>query len=354
MCAKELAAFLAEVVGATNTYDATPDAEGATTYGVQGLKVKVDKDCDPAINAPTADQIAYCLTYDGILYDLHHFYKEKRFDPTGKGFVPRGALMLQGIDEYFWYSQVMFGDNTLMADPSVVASDAGKFWSSAMFKWMVPMLGAPAPHNIIYGQWEPQGEEMDAGITDGYGAVTALLVGPTVCGMAKAPEAMVRKSVYEELIAEFKSSTFKADEVTPTWTAAETIYTWESNDCAESSRAKFPNHSDYDSFTQFLTPYATTIDWDDNIVTMESDTCFLTDERTDYIVMRPDAMRRCVIDNMNSNFIVQFGQCPLGQMVDPVTVECRAQTRFDCEANVNVWDNVLGYCNPVELSCTSK
>lgn len=155
-------------------------------------------------------------------------------------------MMLAGLDEYYWYSQVVTGDNDFMDTPNLVASDVGHFWMSGFFKWMIPMTGAPAPHSIITGQWEPTDEEMDLGITDGFGAVSALLFGATQCGMAGQPNALTRVTAFEALITQF--SDLASD---PVFDVSKTILSWEANDCAGSSRAAFPRDGDYNSFAQY-------------------------------------------------------------------------------------------------------
>lgn len=67
--------------------------------------------------------------------------------------------------------------------------------------WMIPMNGLPAPHNIMLGQWEPTEDELAAGLTQGFGAVSALFWGAEQCGTTKNPTANTRTEIYEGIMA---------------------------------------------------------------------------------------------------------------------------------------------------------
>jgi len=121
---------------------------------------------------------------------------------------------------------------------------------------MIPQDGRPAPHNIITGQWEPTEDELDIGLSDGMGAVSALLYGESQCGISKHPVANSRKSIYEGLIG-----ILNADD--GSWSAAETIYSWEDNGCESVKRQAFPNDQDYAVLPQFADTSYMMSEWDE-------------------------------------------------------------------------------------------
>lgn len=158
-------------------------------------------------------------------------------------------------------------------------------------RWMIPLDGKPSPHNIMLGQWEPTWAEADQGITDGFGAVSALLYGESQCGMANHPIAQLRTEIYESLIEMMQ--------------VGHTIHDWESNDCIGMDRMSFPDYGDYSNMPQFAIGQITAAQ-DDSMAgvyagdTMYSNSCFVTTQRTQYIIWKKNAFRDCVSDNFDS------------------------------------------------------
>jgi len=212
-----------------------------------------------------------------------------------EGFVPRGAGWIYTADQYYWFSQIVYGDSSMYVAPEKVANEGPAFWMSGMLRWMIPLMGKPSPHNIILGQWEPTEHEAEQGIVDGFGAVSALLFGESQCGMKTHPVANARKDIYEGII-ELLEGTDNGKE----WKAKDAIFKFEKNHCEEMARKPFPATGDYSSFPQFATPAVTTDNWDDENgqdKSKESKTCYVVDQRTDYIVWQKDAFRNCLLSN---------------------------------------------------------
>lgn len=166
-----------------------------------------------------------------------------------------------------------------------------------MLTWMIPLNGNPSPHGIMYGQWEPTEVEADYGITDGFGAVSALFYGADQCGMAGHPVANARTEIYEGIIAVIDEENAAAG---IEWTASETIYSWEANDCAGSARDPFPSWGDYSSIPQFVKYEVDVYDWTGTATDTESmdSRCWVVDEMTDYIVWQRNSYRQCVFDTL--------------------------------------------------------
>lgn len=238
---------------------------------------------------------------DGTITSFNVMESSDHADATtnieAAGFTPRGAGWIMGADQYYWFSKIVYGDLSMFKDPKSVATDATAYWMSGMMRWMIPMNGQPAPHNIILGQWEPTFWEADQGIVDGFGAVSALLFGASQCGMAGHPIAKARTDIYNGIIDLLEGAD---DGKGKAWKARDTIFTFESSDCANMARADFPDSGDYSSIPQFATPVVSMADWTTggDPADTPSDTCFVVRERTDYIVWEKNAFRQCMLDAM--------------------------------------------------------
>lgn len=117
-----------------------------------------------------------------------------------EGFTPRGAGWLMGADQYYWFSQIVYGTSDYYVHPEKVSDEADAFWMSGMMRWMIPLDGKPSPHNIILGQWEPKDAEAEQGIEAGFGAVSNLLFYEE-CGIPNHPIAKLRTDIYNGVIA---------------------------------------------------------------------------------------------------------------------------------------------------------
>lgn len=277
MCAKELAGMVATLLTQTNRDDDTlVDGDGVEVpIEYQGLYVLNEPECDADNGGDTSSE--FCQTMGGDTSQWPDFYISKNLDPNGELLVPRGAGYIYGPDMYYWFSQIVYGDSTITDAPSTVGTDPVAWWMSGMLTWMIPMNGKPSPHNIMLGQWEPTWAEAEYGITDGFGAVSALFYGEYQCGMSSHPMANMRTGIYEFLISEFNAED-------GSWAAADTIYDWEANGCEGSSLAAFPDYGEYATIPQFATYTAEFEDFDGSTSTGISDTCWIVNYRTDYIV----------------------------------------------------------------------
>jgi len=290
MCAKEFASLVAVYVTQTgpihNDLPELVDADGNPIADyLSGGQTTEENRC-----VSTHDN--YDETWCDELNNHYNNYAQAdsfytdRIDVNTEDYYPRGAGYVMGIEHYYWMSQILYGDNTLVDDPSILATDPVAFWLAGLKTWMIPQEGRPAPHNIITGQWEPTEDELDIGLSDGMGAVSALLYGASQCGISKHPFANSRKSIYEGLIA-----LLNADD--GSWTAADTIYSWEDNGCETVKRMAFPNDQDYAVLPQFA---AISYLGDDGFtVNYANDGCYVVDHETDYIIWQKDAWKKCSV-----------------------------------------------------------
>jgi len=293
MCAKEMAGLMAVMITQTNGWsDDLVDANGeAVPYYLQGIAELQDPACDES--SELSDD--YCVAQDTYNYDANFYETEMSLSAPADGLVARGAGYIYGADMYYWFSQIIYGDDSMYTDPAQVATDPEAWWMSGLMRWMIPMNGQPSPHNIIIGQWEPTEVEADYGITDGFGAVSALLYGAEQCGMAAHPIANYRTEIFNEILTVVSA----AD---GSWTAWDTVYSWEANDCAGSARDEFPWWGDYGYIPQFAMYEVSTVDWEGadagTETAMDGLGCFVVDQRTPYIVWDKDAFRNCALDGI--------------------------------------------------------
>lgn len=291
MCAKEFSSLVAVYITQTGTvYNGltalTYEDGSAVPNYLSGGQVTEETRC-------ASDHENYDATWCAELgysnYDTaDQFYMDK-VNANGSvsddnDYYPRGAGYVMGLDQYYWMSQVIYGDDTLIEDPTLLATDPVTFWLAGLKTWMIPSNGLPAPHNIITGQWEPTDDELDIGLSDGMGAVSSLLYGAEQCGMSQHPVANTRTEIYEDLIASIAAED-------GSWTAADTIYDWEDSGCESVARESFP-YGDYAQMPQFAVATVNGAQSDQG--------CFVTTDTTDYIIWKKDAFRDCVTEAMTA------------------------------------------------------
>lgn len=138
---------------------------------------------------------------------------------------------MSGVARYYWFTKLAQPKKTpkkdrVIVDPDKAIATSKNYWLTALFEWMVPLDGQPAPHNIITGQWQPSKNEASAGIRQGFGAIIALNAGEKECGLSGNKMANLRTSLYEDLLRQLKASSF--------------VFETESNNCMSANRAPFP------------------------------------------------------------------------------------------------------------------
>lgn len=226
---------------------------------------------------------------------------------------------------YYWFSKIVYDDLRVVETPSLLDTDPETWWLSIMMRWMIPFEKKPAPHNILLGQWEPTDSEASSGISDGFGAVSALWFGDEQCGLARHKEANARTDFYLTAIESFAP----AD---GSWEPLDTIMDWESSDCIGSAKAPFPADGDYANLYQFIVPRVPVTKFDGTSFWEESETCFIVSEPSDYNVWSKDAFRMCIFDK----FMEQFyeAKCVLPEIWDKDNEACRPMTQADCPDNM--------------------
>ena len=61
------------------------------------------------------------------------FY-EGKFSKS-KVFYPRGGL--ETIEDYYWFSKIISGDETLLQNPNQAIANEETWWLTTIYKWMI-------------------------------------------------------------------------------------------------------------------------------------------------------------------------------------------------------------------------
>ena len=108
---------------------------------------------------------------------------------------------IQFVEKYYWLSKLVPGQSGVISDPDKLLKNPETYWLSGIFEWMVPFYGVPAPHNIVYGQWEVTND-----LQPGFGAIIAR----TNSWLDLRGDKGARMtSIYKELLRQFGAPTFE-------------------------------------------------------------------------------------------------------------------------------------------------
>lgn len=83
-------------------------------YYLQGLSILGDTNCDES------DELAddACVAQDTYNYDENFYETELGLSKPADGLVARGAGFIYGADQYYWFSQIVYGDDSMYTDPA--------------------------------------------------------------------------------------------------------------------------------------------------------------------------------------------------------------------------------------------
>ena len=93
--------------------------------------------------------------------------------PATSFFYERGPLALKGDTEYAAFSKAFYEgydrSEELLSYPNRVSEDGYFGFASALWKFMVPKKSEPSAHNVMTGFYVPNGADLQAGHTAGFG-----------------------------------------------------------------------------------------------------------------------------------------------------------------------------------------
>lgn len=125
MCKKELAAFAANLCAQFNGFD--QEIVDKVPYMMQCFaSYENPQGCDLPENKETEQ----CQKFNQI---TGSFY-EGKFSKS-KVFYPRGGL--ETIEDYYWFSKIISGDETLLQNPNQAIANEETWWLTTIYKWMI-------------------------------------------------------------------------------------------------------------------------------------------------------------------------------------------------------------------------
>jgi len=103
-------------------------------------------------------------------------------DGEFKSYFGRGAKQLSYNYNYGPFSEAMTGDvSTLLNNPELVA-DTWYNLASAVFFYVYPQPPKPSMLHVVDGTWVPNQNDIDNGLTQGFGVTTNIINGGVECG----------------------------------------------------------------------------------------------------------------------------------------------------------------------------
>ncbi len=103
-------------------------------------------------------------------------------DGEYKSYFGRGAKQLSYNYNYGAFSEAMTGDvSTLLNNPEQVA-DTWYNLASAVFFYVYPQTPKPSMLHVVDGTWVPNQNDIDNGLTNGFGVTTNIINGGVECG----------------------------------------------------------------------------------------------------------------------------------------------------------------------------
>jgi len=152
-------------------------------------------------------------TWQGEAYPCSTFAAGHSNAGQYKSYFGRGAKQLSYNYNYGPFSQAMFGDvSTLLNEPNLVA-DTWLNLASAVFFYLYPQPPKPSMLHVVDGTWQPNSNDIAAGLVPGFGVTTQIINGGIECGgSAEHIQSQNRINYYTEFANHF-DVTIASDEV---------------------------------------------------------------------------------------------------------------------------------------------
>ncbi|MCG8668410.1 MAG: cellulose binding domain-containing protein [Pseudomonadales bacterium] len=130
-----------------------------------------------------------------------------------KSYFGRGSKQLSYNYNYGPFSQAMFGDvNVLLQNPELVA-DTWLNLASAVFFFVYPQPPKPSMLHVIDGTWQPNANDLAAGLVSGFGVTTQIINGGIECGGSSEHIQSQNRINYYQAIANYLSVSISESEV---------------------------------------------------------------------------------------------------------------------------------------------
>ena len=130
-----------------------------------------------------------------------------------KSYFGRGAKQLSYNYNYGPFSEAMTGDvRTLLDHPELVA-DTWYNLASAVFFFVYPQPPKPSMLHVVDGTWQPNAEDIAAGLTPGFGVTTQIINGGVECGGSVEVQQSLNRIDYYENFSNYLGLSIPEDEV---------------------------------------------------------------------------------------------------------------------------------------------
>ena len=189
VCAKELATVFAHATQETGGH--SPESVFGVEEWRQGLYYITELGCsDTGVGCEYRGGTCQENTWQGQTWPCY----------PGAKYYGRGAKQLSYNYNYGSFSDTMFGDvDVLLTNPERVAQEGWLAISSAFWFYMTPQSPKPSMHEVVTGFWVPNSYDLQAGISQGFGATINIINGGIECGGSQEiAQARNRIAYYKE------------------------------------------------------------------------------------------------------------------------------------------------------------
>ena len=100
----------------------------------------------------------------------------------------RGAIQLKYSHTYGQFSQAMFGDGRLLLDYPDFVADTWLNLASATWFFVTPQSLKPSLLQVLDGNWVPNDEDINNGLTAGFGTTINIISGGEECSTSDGVE----------------------------------------------------------------------------------------------------------------------------------------------------------------------
>ncbi|NRB41231.1 MAG: hypothetical protein HRU20_22625 [Pseudomonadales bacterium] len=152
-------------------------------------------------------------TWQGATWPCAKFPAGHSLAGQNKSYFGRGAKQLSYNYNYGPFSQAMFADvNVLLQNPDLVA-DTWLNLASAVFFYVYPQPPKPSMLHALDGTWQPNENDISAGLVHGFGITTQIINGGIECGGASEHIQSSNRIDYYREMAQYLAVTIDTTEV---------------------------------------------------------------------------------------------------------------------------------------------
>ncbi|WP_082095661.1 chitinase [Photobacterium halotolerans] len=134
-------------------------------------------------------------------------------DGTYKSYFGRGAKQLSYNYNYGSFSQMIYGDVSVLLEHPDRVADTWLNLASAVFFYLYPQPPKPSMLHVIDGTWQPNAADLANGLVPGFGVTTQIINGGVECGGSAEHILSQNRINYYREFASYLNVPVPADEV---------------------------------------------------------------------------------------------------------------------------------------------